>query len=106
MSVFWIITAAVSHVPEAFYKRVRTLEGVLGYSPLYGARGWRSPVAETGLKAFQRAKTSQDKQLNTFSCIFLKYNIKYCKDCLKRPLKKDQKLFFKSNYHLMSVINL
>ena len=29
--------------------------------------------------------------------------IKYSKTCLKRPLKKDQKLFFKTDYCLMQV---
>ena len=30
----------------------------------------------------------------------------YSKTCLKRPLKKDQKLVFKTDYHLMQVKSL
>ena len=43
-------------------------------------------------------------QLNTMSCIFLpKFKIKYSKSYLKEPLKKDQNLVFKTDYHLMQL---
>ena len=53
----------------------------------------QSPVTENGVRAFQRAKMRpQDTQLNTISFFYSK--IKYCKTCLKRPLKKKTKNWF------------
>ena len=54
------------------------------------------PYGRKWFWAFQRAKMSpQDTQLNTLlHLIFFKNQIKYCKTCLKLPLKKKTKNHF------------
>ena len=39
----------------------------------------------------------------TQQCALNKETLMYSKSCLKRPLKEDQKLVFKTDYHLMQV---